>query len=110
MRMLTASQEQREGSPVHKVELLVIVGAAVVITIRSVLVQVNAGRFVSVKLQLALGSLIGLVSAAAVLSDRIDLVSDPLEWPLAIAFVSVAGMAWTVTSVRRRRQEQREVG
>jgi hypothetical protein len=90
---------------VHKVALLMIVGTAVMVIVRSVLWQVETQRLVSVKLQLALGILIGGISAAAVLSDRIDLVPDWLEWPLAAAFVGVAGMTWTILSVHRRQQQ-----
>lgn len=87
----------------QKLELLVVVGAAFVIIVRSVARRADFSGFLSVRLQLGIGFVAGLIASVVVLSDRVDLVPDTLERPIAVASVGVAGLVWgTMTWISRR--------
>jgi hypothetical protein len=63
----------------------------------------DLSRFLSVRLQLGIGFLTGLIGSVVVLVQRVDLVPDTLERPIALASVGVAGVVWAVMSGLRRR-------
>ncbi len=84
--------------------MLIIVGAAVVIIVRSVARRADFSGFLSVRLQLGIGFVAGLIASVVVLSDRVDLVPDTLERPIAVASVGVAGLVWATMTWKGRRE------
>jgi hypothetical protein len=89
---------------VQKIELLVVVCAVAVIVVGSIVQGNYFSQLLSIQVQLTIGFITGLIASFVVLVDRVDLVPDTLERPIAIASVGVAGGAWTVMSAWRRRR------
>jgi hypothetical protein len=88
---------------VQRLELLMVIGALVAIIVASIRHGECLSRLLPVQLQLGIGSLVGLIASVVVLVDRVDLIPDTVERPIAIASVGVAGAVWALMAALRRR-------